>query len=74
MPDWHCHYVVVLENPRTGEIHVVDAWSKAGGWLPGMKSPAHSIWGDYDEFKKWFGNVEDRQKFADTRCNEKGSQ
>lgn len=28
----HCHYVVVLTNPRTGEEHVVDAWSYAGGW------------------------------------------
>lgn len=27
-----CHFVVVLTNPRTGEEHIIDAWSYAGGW------------------------------------------
>lgn len=53
---FYCHYVVVLENARTGETHVVDAWSYAGGWdrshLNESRRSGKSVFGSWDEFRK----------------------
>lgn len=63
-----CHWVVVLTNLRTNDVHVVDLWAYKGGWAPGSTKSWY-VSSDYDAFKKKFGEVADTDTFQKSRCN-----
>jgi hypothetical protein len=67
----HCHYVVVLRNPRTSDVRTVDAWAYAGGWVfGGVKNKNASVFGSYDDFKLKYGLRTDHETgFGDPSCD-----
>lgn len=68
----HCHYVVVLRNPRTGDVRTVDAWAYAGGWVfGGVRKKDASVFGNYEDFKMKYGLRTDHETgFGNPSCDQ----